>query len=136
VFELEEVTRDISGKSVTFLKGRVGDDSGNIAFDFSSRDKVEIHNNDVVVFKNIMNKVDDNGYHFITIGKFGFAQLARHVNLAYHFVFKLIYFLFLNLFDNCIFFLQILQKNIGTVNTEEGDSNLSTIEYIKKTIAV
>lgn len=51
-----------------------------------------------------MNKVDDNGYHFITIGKFGHVNLARHTD-------------------------------IGIVNTSNGESNLSSFEYIKKTIS-
>jgi len=83
VFELKEVSRDLSGKPVTFLVGRVGDDSGNIAFDFALRNKNEIHVNDVVVFKNIMNKVGDDGYHFITIGKFGHTNLAKNVEFTY-----------------------------------------------------
>jgi len=91
VFELKEVSRDLAGKPVTFLVGRVGDDSGNVAFDFSLRDKNDIHTNDVVVFKNIMNKVGDNGYHFITIGKFGHANLARHVEFIFFIKFFNIY---------------------------------------------
>lgn len=77
VIELNKVNKEINGRNLTFVKGVIADETANIRYDFSQNEPLE--EGLIYRFKNIMNSVDKNGYHYVTLGKYGTYHISRKV---------------------------------------------------------
>nr|O43952.1 RecName: Full=G-quartet DNA-binding protein TGP1 [Tetrahymena thermophila]AAC48333.1 G-quartet DNA binding protein TGP1 [Tetrahymena thermophila] len=71
VIEVSEFSKQINDKTLHFVKGRIADENANIRFDIKKPQNLEIKVGEVYNFKDVNNKVDDNGYHYIDLNRFG-----------------------------------------------------------------
>ncbi|KAL4491364.1 hypothetical protein ABPG72_008020 [Tetrahymena utriculariae] len=71
VTEASVFSKQIGDRNLRFVKGRIADAKANIRFDIKKPNNLDINVGEVYTFINVNNKVDDNGFHYIDLNRFG-----------------------------------------------------------------
>ena len=83
IVELDVVTKGVNknGQPRKFLKGVVGDESGLIRFDLAEKDGVQFTVGNIVQFEKAMNKVSNQGHHYVEVKRYGTYTILSSVLL-------------------------------------------------------
>ncbi|KAL4442906.1 hypothetical protein ABPG74_010795 [Tetrahymena malaccensis] len=71
VIDATVFSKQIGERTLHFVKGRIADQKANIRFDIKKPNNFDIQVGEVYNFNNVNNKVDENGFHYIDLNRFG-----------------------------------------------------------------